>query len=214
MSGIKNQIPKSIGYAGLIGRFKPLHNGALIMLQEACKRADFLKIGIGSSNKYDVNNPFTAQESQEMIDLVLSPTFSNYEIMQIEDFAHIPKYHDGQKWKEHVLDKFGSLDYFISSNPYVENLLCDSYTIIPAFELVPTEKRTNLKATHVRVEIARFGNWEKMVPKPVAKYLKENGIIERFRKEFGLPTLGRISEELDYNPFETIEQEKKKAEKK
>lgn len=61
---------KTLGAVGFIGRFKPLHNGAALALETLCEQADKVKIGIGSVNKYNLRNPFTAEESQEMIGCV------------------------------------------------------------------------------------------------------------------------------------------------
>jgi len=196
-----------LGKLGFVGRFKPLHNGGLVMLEELCKKADDLLIGIGSCNKYNLRNPFTADESAEMIELVLSQKFSNYHVVQIPDFAQIPEYQDGQKWKQYVLEKFGSLDYFVSSNEFVRALLQDSYRIIHPAELIPKEKLQKIKSTQVRVEMAKYGNWKDFVPEKVARYLEENGIVERFRKEFGLQTLSLLSEYDDCNK-ESLEDEK------
>ena len=110
---------KTLGRVGFIGRFKPLHNGAVAALDELCGRADVVKIGIGSSNKYNARNPFSSTETKEMINAVLHPGYTNYELIDIPDFAHIPQYKDGGKWKKYVLDHFGSLDYFVTANPYV-----------------------------------------------------------------------------------------------
>jgi len=198
----------NLGKVGLVGRFKPLHKQAAYMLESVCENANHLTIGIGSSNRYDARNPFTANESEDMINSFLSLNFSNYNIIHIPDFAQIKKYGDGQKWKEYVVENFGKLDYFISSNPYVLGLLKDSYSLLGAFEMVPPEKRQRMKGTGVRIEIAKFGDWEKFVPEPVAKYLKENNLIQRFRDEFGLETLGRIFDEFNLREFENSKSER------
>ena len=43
-----------LGTIGLIGRFKPLHLGASVLLESACEKAEKVIIGIGSSNKYNI----------------------------------------------------------------------------------------------------------------------------------------------------------------
>lgn len=183
----------NLGRIGLIGRFKPLHNGAAVMLEAACEQADSVVIGVGSSNKYNARNPFTAEESKEMITRYLSPKFKNYEVVAIPDFAHMPEFHNGDRWKQYVVEHFGSLDHFISGNEYVAGLLKDSYDIIPSYTIVPQEKRVNLKAAQVRYEMATYGNWQALVPEKVAMYLQENNIVDRFRKEFGLETIARLA---------------------
>src|SRR3989344_6572629 len=124
------RIKKPLGKVGLIARFKPLHIGAARMLEAVCSNADYVTIGIGSSNKYNLRNPFTASESEEMVHAFLKNRFSNYNVVHVPDFAHIPEYADGEKWKSYIIENFGDIDFFVSSNPFVTDLLKDSYKII------------------------------------------------------------------------------------
>jgi nicotinamide-nucleotide adenylyltransferase len=41
---------------GMIARWKPLHLGHVAVLQALCQRGDFVLIGMGSSNRYNVRN--------------------------------------------------------------------------------------------------------------------------------------------------------------
>ncbi|MFH1308195.1 MAG: hypothetical protein ABIH72_05060 [archaeon] len=179
------------GKVGLIGRFKPLHKGAAIMLESVCENSEQLIIGIGSCNKYNSRNPFTAEESEEMIKLTLK-NYANYKVIHIPDFAHIPEYADGGKWREYVKEKFGNLDYFVTANPYVAELLQDSYKILHPSLIIPKRKHVKLKATQVRLEMALGDSWKTQVSEEVADYLEKNQIIERFRKEFGLKTIADL----------------------
>jgi nicotinamide mononucleotide adenylyltransferase len=156
-------------------------------------------IGLGSCNKYNLRNPFTAEESREMIDAFLSKRFSNYSFIEIPDFAHIPAYSDGRKWKEYVTGHYGSLDCFVSGNDYVNSLLDDVYRVMWPGDIVPPERRVWAKGTQVRLEIARFGDWRSFVPDETAEYLESNGLIQRFRKEFGLETLAHLEEGFEFH---------------
>lgn len=200
---------KELGKVGFIGRFKPLHNGGAMVLEEICKNANHVLIGIGSSNKYNLRNPFTAKESKEMIDAFLSKKYSNYSFVFIPDYAQIPLYKNGERWKQEIIKNFGKLDYFVTGNPYVKNLLCDTYKIIHSAKLIPLEKQIRLRATMVRYEIAINGNWEKYVPKEVADYLKPD-LINRFKREFGLATIANLYN-IQCNTFEDSMQEKNHA---
>ena len=80
-----------LGRTGVIGRFKPLHNGGAMMLEAICRQAAHVTIGIGSSNKYNIRNPFTAAESEEMVRAFLADSYANYDIIHIPDFAHVEK---------------------------------------------------------------------------------------------------------------------------
>lgn len=193
----------NLGKVGFVGRFKPLHLGGAILLEEVCKQAKYVLIGIGSSNKYNIRNPFTAEESEGMIRAVLNG-FSNYDIIYVPDFAHVPEYKNGQEWKKFVLENFGKLDYFISGNDFVKELLRENYQLLHPYEIIPEEKRVRLRATEVRVEIARFGDWKRLVPPPATDYMERNGIVDRFRNEFGLATLATLSQDVNYSEEENL----------
>lgn len=198
-----------LGNLGLIGRFKPLHKGGALMLETVCEQAEKVIIGLGSSNKYNLRNPFTVKETQEMINLYLHSRFNNYSFLEIPDFAQIPEYADGQKWTEFVLEQYGKLDHFVSGNDYVTKLLKPHYNIIHPATLIPPEQHLWIKGTAVRMEMARDGDWKSLVPSVVAEYLDQNGLVERFRREFGLETLALLSSGIDYRAHEGTETEKK-----
>ena len=183
---------------GVIGRFKPLHNGGALLLETVCEQAEHVIIGIGSPNKYNMRNPFTAEETKEILEAYLSPRFKNYEIVFVQDYAHIPEYSDGKKWKEETVKRFGSLDAFVTGNDWTAELLKQDYKILHPAELIPEEKWIMLRATMVRVEMAKGGNWQELVPEAVARYIKENKLDERFRKEFGLQTIAKLADCKDY----------------
>jgi len=195
---------------GLVGRFKPLHNGAGLMLEAVCDQAGKVKIGIGSSNKYNLRNPFTADETEAMIRTYLAPRYDNFEIIHVPDFARAPEYADGQQWRTYVKDHFGILNAFVSGNEYVRKLLGDDYTLLHPSELIAAEKYVVMRATEVRTEMARSGQWQNLVPIDVAAYLRDNKLVERFCKEFGAQTLAQLaSGEITTNRTETEDEEKK-----
>jgi len=186
---------------GAIGRFKPLHLGGAVLLEAICEKADHVLIGIGSSNQYNMRNPFTAEETKDMIDLVLAPKFDNYEVIEVPDLFNEPK------WIEQAKQLYGNLDAFVSGNDYVADLLKDKYKIIHPVEIVPAEKQIRVRATEVRYEMARGGEWERYVPEKIADYIKQKNLDERFRKEFGLETLAKLAGQ-DYSSAETRAQER------
>lgn len=190
-----------VARAGFVARFKPVHNGHLALLETICQEAEEVVIGIGSSNRYNMRNPFTPQESKEMIELVLRPRFSNYQIVEVPDFG------DGQKWREYVLQLYGSIDLFVTDNGYVKGLLEKDYKIVEPYRMIPKEKHAPICASMVREEMAKFGNWKSLVPPAVAEYLEKNGLVERFRTEFGLQTLGSLTMQRDYGKHEDIQTE-------
>jgi nicotinamide mononucleotide adenylyltransferase len=178
------------GRVGVIARFKPLHAGAATMLEAVCEQADTVLIGIGSANKYNLRNPFTAAESEEMIHHLLQDRFTNYSVFHIHDYGHLPGGEGGQLWKQVVAHTFGSLDAFVTANPYTASLLEDTYTIVHPATIIHADRWVKVDATTVRKHMARGGDaWKQVVPAPVAAYMEQEGLLHRFRTEFGLATL-------------------------
>ncbi|MFT4304413.1 MAG: hypothetical protein ACMXYG_07640 [Candidatus Woesearchaeota archaeon] len=192
---------------GVIGRFKPLHLGAAVMLDEMCINADEVVIGVGSSNKYNFRNPFTFDETKEMIEAYLNPKYHNFSVVAIDDYAHIPEHKDGKKWVEEVVARMGDIDAFVTGNPYSADLLRDRYDIIVSYEFIPKEKHVMISGTMVRNALATNHGWEKLLPVEVRDYIKKNQLDIRFRNEFGLETLANTVY-TDYREKENVNAER------
>ncbi len=166
----------------MIARWRPVHLGHAAILRALCDRASQARIGIGSSNRYNVRNPFTLEETTDMIRLVLAGR-QNYRLIPVPDLD------DGPRWRLMVLDLLGPLDRFVTANPYVASLMAADYRIIRPVELVPADARIPVDGTMVRREMARGDGWRDLVPPEVADYITARGLDARFRREFGLETL-------------------------
>jgi nicotinamide-nucleotide adenylyltransferase len=173
---------RSFGAIAMIARWRPVHIGQAVVLHALCDAATHAKIGIGSANRYNVRNPFTFDETADMIRLVLSAR-DNYEIVRVDDLD------DGPRWREKVLGLFGPLDMFVTDNPYVSSLLRDDYALMRPVALVPPERRVRVDGTMVRRLLAQGGDWQSLVPPEVARYITDHGLDARFRREFGLQAL-------------------------
>lgn len=55
----------------MIARWKPVHVGQAAVLRALCNAAGQVSIGVGSSNRYNARNPFTYEETEAMLRLVL-----------------------------------------------------------------------------------------------------------------------------------------------
>jgi nicotinamide-nucleotide adenylyltransferase len=167
---------------GMVARWKPVHLGHAAVLESLLERADHVWIGLGSSNRYGLQNPFTAAESAEMIRRVLGPP-ERYTLVEVPDLG------DGPRWRAMVVGLLGPLDLFVTGNPYVRELMREIYRVVHPVTLIPAERRVPLNGTLVRRAMARGEGWREMVPPAVATYLQEQGLVHRFRREFGLATL-------------------------
>jgi nicotinamide-nucleotide adenylyltransferase len=167
---------------GMVARWQPVHHGHAAVLRAMCARADQVLIGLGSSNMHTARSPFYEAETRAMLSLALKGD-SNYTLISVPDL------HDGPRWRLMVRDLFGELDLFLTDNPYVASLMGDLYRVAPPVVLVEEGERIPLEGRMVRLEMARGGAWQSMVPPAVAEYLQVNGLEKRFRQEFGLETL-------------------------
>lgn len=167
---------------GMIARWRPVHRGHAPVLRALCERASTALVGIGSSNRYNFRNPFSLEETTDMIRQVLAD-LDNFILIPVPDLD------DGPRWRKMVTELFGSLDLFVTDNPYVSSLLSGDYRVIKPVELVPKDERVAIDGTMVRRAMARGGDWHDLVPKEVADYIAAKQLDERFRREFGLQTL-------------------------
>ncbi len=167
---------------GMIARWQPVHLGHAVVLHALCDCAAETLIGVGSANRYDLRNPFTLEETTDMIRLVLTG-WTNYTLIPVPDLD------DGPRWRAMVVEMFGRLDRFVTANPYVAHLLAGDYKIVRPVELLRDEERIAVDGTTVRKAMAQGGDWQRLVPDEVGNYLAVRQLDERFRREFGLHTL-------------------------
>jgi nicotinamide-nucleotide adenylyltransferase len=178
----QNSIPEPCARIGVIARWQPVHLGHVPVLRALCKCSTQALIGIGSSNRYNMRNPFTFDERIEMLRLVLSER-DNYTLMPVPDLDN------GPRWRKLVINNFGRLDLFVTENPYVASLLADDYRIIKPVALIPEDQHIAVDGSLVRKAIAQGEGWQDLVPNEIEDYITIKRLDERFRREFGLQTL-------------------------
>ena len=184
MSSQKRNIHKldKFDCIGMVARWRPVHLGHTPILRALCDRASKALIGIGSSNRYDFRNPFTLEETTDMIRLALTG-LQNYTLIPVPDLD------DGPRWRLMIRDLFGPLDLFVTDNPYVTSLLTEDYRVVRPVELIPEGERIAIDGTMVRKAMARGDGWQELVPEEIAGYITAKQLDDRFRREFGLQTL-------------------------
>ncbi len=155
-----------------VGRFQPFHLGHLQDVKNALKEVDELVIGIGSSNESNTKeNPFTAEERIEMVDLALPANeIGNYTVFPIPDL------HDDKKWIEHIETLVPEFDVVYTGNKWTERCFKGKYKV----------KKVNIlegiSSTIIRDRMIKGGDWQSLVPKEVVGFISKIKGVERVKK--------------------------------
>lgn len=159
-----------------VGRFQPFHIGHLRAVQYILERVDELAIVVGSAqHSHTIDNPFTAGERIAMIRLALKEARvpgDRYNVLPLPD----DEFH--KVWVAHLLSQTPSFDIVYTNEPLTFRLLKEAGLRV---ERIPLFSRRKLTATEVRRRLLKAGNWQELVPRSVARYLKQIGADERLR---------------------------------
>ena len=149
----------------IVGRFQPFHKGHLAAIREALGQCDDLIVVIGSAeDSHTERNPFTAGERYEMLISSLRPE-ERARILVIP-LRDVNRY---SVWVNHVESYVPPFDIVFSNSDLTRSLFMKAgYTV----------KRTRAynpkmySATEIRRRMISGVPWTKLVPEPVAAFLK------------------------------------------
>ncbi|TFG04853.1 MAG: nicotinamide-nucleotide adenylyltransferase [Promethearchaeota archaeon] len=161
----------------LIGRFQPFHIGHSKGIEQIIKEMDELIILIGSAqDSHSLNNPFTAGERIRMIHEALIENNSNLSKFYIIPLADT---NDNRIWVAHLVSSVPPFDVVYTHNPLVKRLLIESNYLVKSHKFYD---RDTYNATEVRKRMFNNDNWEELVPKSVARIIKEISGIDRINQ--------------------------------
>ena len=158
-----------------IGRFQPLHNGHLQIIQHASEEYDEVIIGIGSS-QYDhtLENPFTSDERTLMIKKALEyEKITNYSIVLIPDIHNYPK------WASHVTSIVSNFDVVISNSSLTKRLFSEKGHIV---KKTPIYNRDKYSGKEIRKRIINDEQWEDLVPETICRIIKDIDGVNRLKE--------------------------------
>ncbi len=150
-----------------VGRFQPFHLGHLEAVKYILSRETEVIIVVGSAQySHSLENPFTAGERIEMIRRALDREdvdTSRYYLIPVEDVnIHAV-------WVSHLVSKVPSFQIVYSNEPLTRQLFEDAgYQV----EDIPFFDRGRYYATEIRQRILNGKPWEKLIPHPVAEFIK------------------------------------------
>lgn len=150
-----------------IGRFQPFHKGHLRVATDTVAWADELILGIAAAtDSFSLENPFTAGERAEMIDLAMGEAG----VRRARTVA-IPDIHNHAIWAGYVVSLCPPFDVLVAHNPVTLELFREE-----GYEVreVPLHSRSRYSGTRVRrLMAAGDGRWEGLVPPAVARYIRD-----------------------------------------
>lgn len=155
-------------------RAQPLHLGHLKVIKDILKENEKVIIAIGSAQAGNTeNNPFSAEEREEMVSRALEADgIKNYEIVKVPDAF------DDKLWAGRV-KKACRFDVAYSMNPWTIRCFRNAEIKVKKHGLY---RRGSCSGTKIRKKILEGGEWEALVPKPVAEYIKRIRGEERIRE--------------------------------
>ena len=162
----------------IIGRFQPLHKGHLEVIKKVASECDRMIIGIGSAQySHSCDNPFTAGERYLMISETLKDEgITNASIVPIEDLNRY------SVWVSHVVSMCPPFSKVYSNNNVTRRLFEEANIEVRDS---PLYNRKEFSGTEVRKRMSEGGDWESLVPKAVAKVIKDIDGISRIRELTG-----------------------------
>lgn len=158
----------------VVGRFQPYHSGHHRVLCERARDLDHLTVCIGSSLKsHSRRNPFTAGERYRMI----RDSFAEAGLDDVDVLA-IPDMHRNAVWVSHVESQVPPFDVLLSNNALPQRLFEEAgYEV----EDLPFHERETYEGTRIRDRMIEGGDWEELVPEPVAEVVRDVDGVARLR---------------------------------
>ncbi|HHD15136.1 MAG TPA: nicotinamide-nucleotide adenylyltransferase [Euryarchaeota archaeon] len=159
-----------------IGRFQPLHNGHISIMEAAMKDVDELVVVIGSAeSSHTLKDPFTAGERMEML-LGTCMELGWGERVTVVPVRDVNRY---SIWADHVLSYIPGIDVVYSNNALTAMLFREK-----GFEVrsTPLVDRNVLSGVRIRRMMVEGEDWEVLVPPVVVRIITELDGVRRMKE--------------------------------
>jgi nicotinamide-nucleotide adenylyltransferase len=169
-----------------MGRFQPLHNGHLKVMLKIIKEVEYLVVGIVNPDPKDTinfkdfaseKNPFNFWERYRMIHESLKESGVDMSKVYIVP-SYPPSLYNDEKFERFLPKKDETIIYLPVKKAEkwkIEDLIKRGWNG-RSFKV-----KNPISATEVRRRIAEDENWEELVPRAVAKIIKEVDGINRIK---------------------------------
>ena len=160
-----------------VGRFQPPHLGHIHAIKIALKECDELIIVIGSAQySHTLENPFTAGERIEMLRRALMD--EGIDLSKIF-LIPVPDVGEHSIWVSKIKSFCPSFQIVYTNNPLVRRLFQEEGFEVKRIELY---QRNHEMGTKIRARMLRGEEWESLVPKSVAEYIRKIGGVKRLQE--------------------------------
>jgi len=160
-----------------VGRFQPPHLGHPHAIKTALKECDELIIVIGSAQySHTTENPFTAGERIGMLrEALIEEGIDLSKVLLIP----VPDVGEHSIWVSKIKSFCPQFDVVYTNNPLVKRLFSEE-----GFEVkpIPLYQRNHEMGTRIRRRMIRGEEWESLVPRSVAEYIKRIDGVRRLRE--------------------------------
>jgi len=161
----------------LVGRFQPFHLGHLHAVRYALEKVEELCILVGSADKsHQLDNPFTAGERVYMIKAAVEE--ANIDCKRVL-IIPLPDASAHSLWVASVKANVPKFEVVFSNDPLTRRLFKEEgFTVLD----IPFYERSTFSATEVRRRMISGEPWEELVPKSVARIIREVGGVDRLKQ--------------------------------
>ncbi|KYH39800.1 MAG: nicotinamide-nucleotide adenylyltransferase [Candidatus Bathyarchaeota archaeon B63] len=169
---------ESKGYSRALypGRFQPFHSGHLEAVKYVLSNASEVIVMIGSAlQSHTLKNPFTSGERMMMVRLALTEAGISPDRYYI---VPVPDLEIHGIWVSHVCSLVPRFDVVYSNEPLTRRLFIEAGFKV---KRIPFYRRAECSATEIRERMLKGISWEALLPKSVARYIKEIRGVERLR---------------------------------
>lgn len=157
-----------------IGRFQPVHNGHMSVLEYGITQYDTIIIGIGSSQYgHALENPFTAEERKQMLERSLAAHhITNFQI------TYVPDIHNPPQWVAYVCSLVPDFDVVLSNNEFTTRLFTDQGYVV---NKTPIYNRDLYAGKEIRRRMIAGEPWKSLVPTPVYDTIQNLKGVQRLK---------------------------------
>ncbi len=177
-----------------IGRFQPFHKGHFNTVLSIAKKADTIKIAIGSKQVSFTNrNPFTFEERKEMVERSLKKeNIKNFLIFGVEDK------NSNNKWFKSLIDTVGYFDSCYTKNRLVYDILTKNKKEVKS---IKNFEKNKFSGTRIRRLITENKKVEELLPPETWEVIKKIDGLERIKnihktKERRVFTIGHSTRDI------------------